>query len=107
MTKQMITERYGEELALEIMQSKTKQDTERKGVMVKPHPDIEKESLFLCWDEQFESTENDELIELMYEGWQGDKPRSGKNNKKHDNRSKKHSKKRKASSSSESDSSES
>ena len=74
MTRQMIHERYGEELAQDIMQSKNKQDPERKGVMVKPHPDIDKESLFLCWDESFESTENDELIELMYEGWQGDKP---------------------------------
>lgn len=105
MTRQMIHERYGEELAQDIMQSKNKQDPERKGVMVKPHPDIDKESLFLCWDESFESTENDELIELMYEGWQGDKP--GKSSKKNDSQSKKHSKKRKASSSSESDSSQS
>ena len=101
--KKDIIARYGEELAEEIVQSKSAPEMEN--VLWKKHPETDRPEfrLFLCWDESTEEEITDDLVEMMFEGYDTDR----KNDKKSKSDKKKDKKKRKkASTSSESSSSE-
>ncbi|CAK9109543.1 Uncharacterized protein SCF082_LOCUS50913 [Durusdinium trenchii] len=73
MTEREIIQRYGEEVAADIIankESKHKEDPEAG--LVKAHPESEKLKLYLCWDQEYEQEEEDNLIEMMYEDFDGD-----------------------------------
>lgn len=76
MPKKDIVQRYGEDVAQQIISEKLKPEFE--DVQWKRHPDVphlEHMYLFKCWDEEVEAEEKDEVIESLFEGFDTDKKR--------------------------------
>lgn len=80
MTKQDICQRYGEEIGNEIVANKEKPENEHMVRPLEDHPNVK---LYLCWDQSYETEEDDEMISHLYEGFDRDvKHAKGSQNKK-------------------------